>query len=63
MNRTLSLFAISACLVAGCYESPTEVTNYEPGVYKGKQDPFLQKQDAKRNEELIERFNMVQTDR
>ena len=50
-------------LLGGCYESP-DVTVYEPGVYKGKPDPLLDKLHAeKRQEQLIERFHAVQTDR
>ncbi|MBA2408930.1 MAG: hypothetical protein H0V62_03830 [Gammaproteobacteria bacterium] len=50
--------------LAGCYEAPTDVTNYEAGVYKGEQDPLLAKQrEAEHLEALVQRFNMVQTDR
>lgn len=50
--------------LAGCYEAPTDVTNYEAGVYKGEQDPLLAKQrKAEQLEALAQRFNMVQTDR
>ncbi len=49
--------------LAGCYESP-EVVVYEPHVYKGAQDPLLEKlRQADTRERLIERFNLVQTDR
>lgn len=49
--------------LGGCYESP-DVTVYEPGVYKGKPDPLLDKLHAeKRQEQLIDRFQAVQTDR
>lgn len=47
----------------GCYESP-DVTVFEPGVYKGKSDPLLDKQkSAQRDQQLADRFNAVQTDR
>lgn len=50
-------------VLGGCYESP-DVTVYEPGVYKGKPDPLLDKLQAeKRQEQLIDRFHAVQTDR
>lgn len=62
MPSVLAL-AVSLCLATACYESPTEVTNYEPHVYKGEKDPLLSKDSAAREEQLIERFNMVQTDR
>lgn len=61
-TTTISL-ALAAALAA-CYEAPTDVTNYEPGVYKGAEDPLLAKQrNAKRLDELAQRFNTVQTDR
>jgi hypothetical protein len=49
--------------LAGCYES-SEVVVYEPHVYKGAKDPLLERQlQADTREQLIERFNLVQTDR
>lgn len=49
--------------LTGCYESP-DVTVYEPGVYKGSDDPLLDKITAEqRQEQLVERFRAVQTDR
>lgn len=63
---TLSIaisLALAAALTA-CYQAPTDVTNYQPGVYKGEQDPLLAKQrNPQRLEELAQRFNLVQTDR
>jgi hypothetical protein len=59
-----TVFLTLTAVLAGCYEAPTEVTNYEPGVYKGEQDPLLAKQRKAENlEELAQRFNAVQTDR
>ncbi len=50
-------------VLGGCYESP-DVTMYEPGVYKGKSDPLLDKlQSDKRQEQLVDRFQLGQTDR
>ena len=50
-------------LVTGCAESD-RVTVHKPGVYKGVKDPLLAKQQKPETaEKLIERFNMVQTDR
>jgi hypothetical protein len=52
-----------ALALAGCYESP-EVVVYEPHVYKGGKDPLLERQRlADTREQLIGRFNLVQTDR
>lgn len=49
--------------LAGCYESP-DVTVYEPGVYKGTDDPLLDKiTSEQRQEQLVERFRLGQTDR
>lgn len=66
MSATLRLALFGLPLLAalgGCYESP-DVTVYEPGVYKGSDDPLLDKLAAEqRQEQLIERFNAVQTDR
>jgi hypothetical protein len=61
----LSLALAGACLVglAGCYESPN-VTLYEPGEYKGKEDPLLtQAGSAQHEQELRERLLSGQTDR
>lgn len=49
-------------IAAGCYES-TEVTQFEPGIYKGESDPLLSTDAGERAAELEERFNTVQTDR
>lgn len=49
--------------MAGCSESEN-VTLHEPGVYKGTVDPIVEKQgSAEQQERLVQRFNMVQTDR
>ena len=65
MGRTA--FALVAAVavfgLAGCYETSTP-KQYEPGVYKGDEDPLLEKIAAKgHHEELAERFRTVQTDR
>ena len=44
----------------GCSSEPRSVTIHEPGVYKGAKDPLLAQQ---RQQELIDRFKLVQTDR
>ena len=49
--------------IGGCYESP-DATNYEPGVYKGPNDPLVAKQKKeKQQERLRQRFKTGQTDR
>ncbi|MBA2490164.1 MAG: hypothetical protein H0V34_00145 [Gammaproteobacteria bacterium] len=61
---TTAIWLTLTATLAGCYEAPTDVTNYEAGVYKGEQDPLLEKQrKAEHLEALAQRFNMVQTDR
>lgn len=56
-------FTISLALtLAACSES--DVTLYEPGVYKGPVDPLVEKQgSAAQQEKLLSRFNQIQTDR
>ena len=44
----------------GCSSEPRSVTMHEPGVYKGTKDQLLAQQ---RQQELIDRFKLVQTDR
>jgi hypothetical protein len=44
----------------GCSPEPRSVTLHEPGVYKGAQDPVTA---LKQQQELIDRFKLVQTDR
>ena len=53
--RKLGMLAgalLTAISLAGCYESP-QVTLFEPGVYKGADDPLLLNSD---NESLNKRF-------
>jgi hypothetical protein len=56
---------IAAAVIAlmgliGCSSEPRGVTMHEPGVYKGAKDPLLAHE---RQQELIDRFKLVQTDR
>ena len=44
----------------GCSSESRKVTLHKPGVYKGAKDPLLAKQ---KQQELIDRFKLVQTDR
>jgi hypothetical protein len=54
-----SVFIVLAGLVA-CSTEPRQVTLHEPEVYKGEKDPLLAKAQQ---QELIDRFKLVQTDR
>ena len=59
----ISCAILGLALLGGCYESPS-FTFHEPGLYKGKQDPLLAKQrQPEQQQQLIERFKNVQTDR
>jgi hypothetical protein len=55
----LTAFAVLAGLV-GCSSESRKVTMHEPGVYKGAKDPVLALQ---KQQELIDRLKLVQTDR
>jgi hypothetical protein len=46
--------------LAGCSYESRKTTMHEPGVYKGARDPLLALQ---KQQELIDRFKLVQTDR
>ena len=46
--------------LSGCSSEPRSVTVHKPGVYKGAKDPLLARQQQ---QELIDRFKLVQTDR
>jgi hypothetical protein len=58
-------YILIACAVltglAGCSYESREVTLHKPGVYKGDTDPLLARQQQQ--QELIDRFKLVQTDR
>jgi len=62
--KTLKLAMVAAIglLTSGCGEA-TEVTVYEPGVYKGPTDPLLSKLGAEHQKAMQERFQRGQTDR
>ena len=62
-TRLMLIALLLMSSLVGCYESPN-VTLYEPGEYKGHQDPLLQKQrSAEQQQRLRQRFGLVQTDR
>ena len=54
----IALIASSGLMLSACYESQ-DVTRYEPGVYKGKEDPLVSKleSDAELREQLDQRFD------
>ncbi|MGZ3648686.1 MAG: hypothetical protein ACXU9G_06605 [Syntrophales bacterium] len=55
----LTAFAVMMGLVA-CSSESRSVTVHKPGVYKGAKDPLLAQQ---KQQELIDRLKLVQTDR
>ncbi len=62
--RPTAIFILLASLftLPGCNQD-RPVTAYKPGVYKGKSDDLLQKSGPAQQEQLRNRFMMVQTDR
>ena len=62
MKRIGYLLTALLVLVAllGCSSEPRSATIHKPGVYKGEKDPLLA---LKNQQELIDRFRLVQTDR
>jgi hypothetical protein len=55
--------ALLAVLATGCGRA-TDVTVYEPGVYKGSKDPLVKMHaTAEHKAQLQERFSMGQADR
>jgi hypothetical protein len=62
MKRTLCLLIalIGLMGLVGCSYESRDTTMHEPGVYKGAKDPLLVQQ---KQQDLIDRFKLVQTDR
>lgn len=59
----LGLAGVFAVLISGCYEDITP-TQYEPGVYKGGDDPLRSKlESGDLHEQLSERFQTTARDR
>ncbi|GEM_PF-623481 len=59
-----AVLAIALLGLSGCYEDPGEVTLYDPGVYKGEEDPLLARSGTDELEaKLQNRFQTGQTDR
>jgi hypothetical protein len=62
MKRISYILTVCALLMgpAACSYESRQTTVHEPGVYKGAKDPLLAQQ---KQQELIDRFKLVQTDR
>jgi len=60
LKSMMLLLLIVLSGLAGCSPEPRSVTMHEPGVYKGTLDPVLMQNQQ---QELINRFKLVQTDR
>ena len=62
MKRILFVLAAFAFIagLTGCSSESRKTTIREPGVYKGAKDPLLA---LKNQQELTDRFKLVQTDR
>ncbi len=57
---TLWMAVLVVALLTGCSSEPRSVTLHQPGIYKGDKDQLL---SLKNQQELIDRFMLVQTDR
>ena len=55
----IMLAMIALVGLVGCFPEPRSVTMHEPGVYKGAKDPVTA---LNQQQELIDRFKLVQTD-
>ena len=63
ITRAFLVPALLAVTLGGCYR-PADTTLYEPGVYKGADDPFLAKTAREEHKVMLrERMQQVQTDR
>lgn len=61
--RSVIAALVVSLLLGGCYESP-DIEIYEPGVYKGREDPLLEKlKEPELQAELHQRLARGQTDR
>ena len=60
MRHLLIPIILCAVFLSGCSSEPRSVTMHKPGVYKGAKDPLLAQQ---KQQELIDRLKLVQTDR
>lgn len=63
VKSMIAVVMMTGALLGGCYESPNVVL-HKPGVYKGPTDPLVAKQATpEQQQQLLARFNQVQTDR
>lgn len=62
---SIAVLLAAMFMLGGCYDSPAEVTLYEPGKYKGEEDPLLRQiaEDPEHHERLSRRLQQGQTDR
>jgi len=62
MKRISYMFTLCIVLggLVGCSYESRQTNLHEPGVYKGTKDPLLARQQQ---QELIDRFKLVQADR
>ena len=61
-KRRIMIPVLALAVLGGCYES-ADITFHEPGIYKGRWDPLLDQRQPGRQQQLIERFKKIQTDR
>lgn len=62
-SALIGLAFTGVLVLAGCAES-SDVTLHKAGVYKGPNDPLIEKQRSPAQQEaLLARFNRIQTDR
>jgi hypothetical protein len=60
----IALLVVALGAASGCYRSPTDVTVYDPGVYKGEPDPLVTTSSKAEHEAALrERFQRAATDR
>ncbi|MEZ5585200.1 MAG: hypothetical protein R3F37_22820 [Candidatus Competibacteraceae bacterium] len=63
MKPSRYMYLLAVLLLTGCSEPPT-IEIHEPGVYKGKIDPLLDRSGSSELEtQLRERLTQIQTDR
>jgi hypothetical protein len=63
-TAVLSTLAMALLALGGCYEDAGDVTLYDPGVYKGEEDPLLTRSGTDELEATLQnRFQAGQTDR
>lgn len=64
MRFTASMLCGTAVVLSLTLAGCSDVTLHEPGVYKGRVDPLVEKQRSPEQQEKLQaRFNQIQTDR